>query len=356
MKRVIAYGLCAIMTTSMLMGCAKDRIEEIESTETEVAETVEEVKEESAAKESSEEEPSAEAAVAEEKNDELKDIDLKITARTVTTKKDGDILIVDYDVTNNSDDDFFVPHLYNAIYQNGEKLEDAKGNSDSQKKDGVEYRSTKITPGMSVVVRDEVVLKDLKSQVVLGGDNLSKSKCYVQLEDAVTENDAEVIVATPYDDPSDLKCDVETAVLGVTFINEHDGALYVFANITNNGDEEYDLKELDVDAVQNGNDLKLGGMGSTSAYTRKTLQPGESDIMVAVFGMSEVGDVSITYQDTFEYDKVIASAEFTAKELVDQTKAFVNGDIDKAAITEKYVLMDDVTKQFLDDLGEAGGN
>ena len=78
--------------------------------------------------------------------------------------------------------------------------------------------------------------------------------------------------------------------------------------------------------------------------------------MVAVFGMSEVGDVSITYHDTYEYDQVIASAEFTAKELFDQTKAFVNGEIDKAAIIERYVLMDDVTKQFLDDLENGDGN
>lgn len=346
MKKIVASVLCGVMAISMLAGCGKDNAKAAD-TEAVAVETSAEATSDSA--ESVEQASLDDTQTSEEAstNEEANKYDISVIARTADLG--DDVLMLDFTFTNNSDEEMSLYRLYDKATQNGVELDEtaSTGINDLRKKDEVFYLSEKTLPGETKNLRIVYKLTDLNTPVVVEGKD-GMFKYYIQLADAVTETDGEVIVATPYAVESAIQADIELALLGVDKLHDDSGAFYVISTITNTTDEELDLKKIGAKAVQNGKELEKIHAGGWDV--RKKLQPGESDMIISCFGTNEVGEIEFSLLDSSNMNSVIASGTYTPEELFQNSEDFNNNVFDSSVYIDRFTLLDTVVGKFVTDM------
>ena len=347
MKKIVASVLCGVMAVSMLAGCGKKNADVVSAAPEASVETSVEVTE-SVEQASSEDTQSTEEATENDAKDDFQSkYDVSVIARTANVSED--VLMIDFTFTNNSDEEMSLYRLYDKATQNGVELEEKASMdlNELRKKDEVFYLSEKTQPGETKNLRVIYKLQDLHTPVVVDGKD-GLFKYYIQLEDAVNETDGDIIIASAYQTESDIQADIELALLGVEKLNDQSGAFYVISTITNNSDEELDLKKIGAKAVQNGKELEKIHAGGWDV--RNKLQPGESDMIISCFGTNEVGDIEFSLLDSVHMNSVLASASYTPEELFKNSEDFNNNVFDSSVYIDRFTLLDTIVGKFMTDM------
>ena len=385
MKKSFALLICGFMSATILTGCgAVSTISEIEkhitSSEKETEETTregtgdDEVSEEISA-ENQEGNEALEGRASEEAETDASEgnhlaetvasaieegtssdyVFNSVTARLGKDRENNDIIIIDYDFTNGSNEEISLGRLTAEPTQGGAEMDHPSQtfiNQISKEEDGYYYRHSPIEPGQTVIYRDVYSLNDLTSPILIDEVLNSGFKFYIELADKVQETDGQIITLSTDEIQPNLSVNVEHCLFAKKML-ETKASVYVLSTVTNTSDKPISLKNLEnlrATAVQGGVDLPRAMLSSASI--RDELPAGQSMLILDGFYLDNYDPVTFSWYDESALNTETATVTYSMEEIESDSRGFVNDDYDTAAYKDEFVLLEMEVSDFLNDLDE----